>query len=151
MSVTNCGRGENGISGGVNVRVTMVEIAFPGSEWLKGAVWERLMADGTLKRMNKNIKIALTSAIGEMRGTTDTDSVLDNRFRPKHSVELSALQTIYQYLAEHDLTWSLQCLIDETQVRKDPDAFDLIQVMDPGEPDMDDESLEEEHEEEDDE
>jgi hypothetical protein len=125
-----------------------MDVTFPGAEELKDAVWDRLMADGTLKRMNKNIKIALTSAIGEMRGITDTDSVLDNRFTPKRVVELSALQTIYQYLAERDLTWSLQCLIDETQVLKDADAFDLIQVMAIGEPE--DESAEEDQEEEDD-
>jgi hypothetical protein len=127
----------------------MVSLDVPGPQKLKAKVWERLQENGTLRRLNKNIKIALTSAIGEMRGTRDTESVLDNRFKPNYDVELAGLQTIYQYLAEQDLTWSLQCLIDETQVRKESDAFDLIQVLDLGE-DEDGEVLEEEEEEEDD-
>jgi hypothetical protein len=127
----------------------MADFDLPGPQELKATVWERLQENGTLRRLNKNIKIALTSAIGEMRGTRDTDSVLDNRFKPIYEVELAGLQTIYQYLAEHELTWSLGCLIDETQIRKEPDAFDLIEVLDLGEEaDHDDGEIIEEEEEE---
>jgi hypothetical protein len=127
----------------------MASLDVPGPQELKPIVWERLQENGTLRRLNKNIKIALTSAIGEMRGTRDTQSVLDNRFKPQYDVELAALQTIYQYLAEQDLTWCLQCLIDETQIPKESDAFDLIQVLDLGEDEEgeDNESLEEDEEE----
>jgi hypothetical protein len=128
----------------------MAILDLPGPQELKEAVWERLQENGTLKRLNKNIKIALTSAIGEMRGTRATESVLDNRFKPTYDVELTGLQTIYQYLAEHDLTWSLQCLIDETQVQKESDAFDLIEVLGLGEnEDVEDGEILEEEEEED--
>jgi hypothetical protein len=107
-------------------------------------------ANGTLKRLNGNIKIALTIAVGEMRGVRDAESVLDTRFKPKYQSDLTALQTVYQYLAEHDLSWSLQCRIDETQIQKDEDAFDLIQLLDMGESEdgRDEETLEEEEEEE---
>jgi hypothetical protein len=128
----------------------MGDLSLIGPQELKTIVWQRLLDDGTLKRLNKKIKIALTSAVGEMRGTRDTQSVLDNRFKPKHKTELNALQTIYQYLEEHDLTCSLQCLIDETQVKKESDAFDLIQVLDldEGSESVEREIIEEEEEEE---
>jgi hypothetical protein len=121
----------------------------PGPKELKGVVWARLLNDGTLKSLNRKIKIALTSAVAEMRGTKETQSVLDSRFKPKYGIELTALQTIYQYLEEHDLTWSLECLLDEAQIKKEDDAFDLVQVLGLGETedDAEEEALEENEEE----
>jgi hypothetical protein len=96
---------------------------------LMPVVWQRLTANGTIKRMMQHIKMAIAAAVGELRGTTLGRSAFDAPFKPTHEAEFGELQSIYQYLEEHDLTSTLECLKEETQVQKDTEAFDLIKIM----------------------
>jgi hypothetical protein len=47
----------------------------------------------------------------------------------KPKIEIVVIQAVYTYLKDVDLTWTLDCLINETQVQPEQSDFALIQLL----------------------
>jgi hypothetical protein len=73
----------------------------------------------------------MTAAIHELRDHPNAKSSLELQiFGDANEYDLAALQSIYQYLEEKGLTYTLGCLIEEAGVQKEDNAYDLIGLLD---------------------
>lgn len=96
--------------------------------------------------------MGMSAAIGELRGQQDRKSIFDEVQFPVNgsndesviSLETQALQTVYHFLTDCKLEFTLACLEHETRVKKERDAYHLIELLD-----ADNDVLPEEDEEED--
>ena len=132
----------------------MIDPPFEVPEELKEHVAERLKNSGALKQIARKIKVGMTAAIHELRDHPDAKSSLELQiFADQPDEEINALQAIFQYLEEHGLTYTLGCLIEESGVPKEDQAIDLLELVNAGtveeeqeEPEVVDQSPEEEEE-----
>ena len=132
----------------------MIDTPFEVPEELKERVAERLKNSGALKQIARKIKVGMTAAIHELRDHPDAKSSLELQiFADAPHEEINALLAIYQYLEEHGLTYTLGCLLEESGVPKEDQAIDLLELVNAGtveedqnEQDVVDETPEEEEE-----
>jgi hypothetical protein len=129
------------------------EVPFVIPQELKDRLRERLKSSSAFKEIAWKIKVGMGAAIGELRGQKGRKSIFDETEFPSNATdeesvlefERQALQTVYSYLTEHDLTWTLGCLEKETRVAREREAYDLLQLLE--EPEEEDGAdLEEEEE-----
>jgi hypothetical protein len=125
------------------------EIPFQIPQELKDRLRNRLMSSTAFKEISWKIKCGMGAAIGELRGQKGRKSIFDESEFPRNpipdeesivNIEHQALQSVYAFLQERDLTWTLGCLTKETRVSQDPEAYDLLQLLELEEmPDEDEE------------
>jgi hypothetical protein len=109
----------------------LLEPTFDVPEDLRELLTAKLHANGSLRPIAKNIKVALTAAIAELRGLRpDSKSVLElNRFSDADWSEIEALQVIYTYLEGLGLRYSLGCLLEESGVEKKDHDLSIFEVI----------------------
>jgi hypothetical protein len=97
---------------------------------IKDEVADRLKRKGALRAISREVKVAMTAAISELRGLhPDAKSVLEfHALEDSGPNELAALQTIYAYLEEVGLTYTLGCLAEETGITKTAPRYNLLEV-----------------------
>jgi hypothetical protein len=102
---------------------------------LRKLLTDMLESKGSLRPIAKNIKVALTASIAELRGLRpDSKSVLElNRFSDASWSEIEALQLIYTYLESLGLRYSLGCLLEESGVEKKDHDVRIFEVIPHGE------------------
>jgi hypothetical protein len=115
----------------------LTEPTFDVPEELQALLTQKLHEKGSLRPIAKNIKVALTAAIAELRGLRpDSKSVLElNRFSDAHWSEIEALQIIYTYLESLGLRYSLGCLLEESGVEKKDHNLGIFEVVPRPDPD----------------
>jgi hypothetical protein len=109
----------------------LLEPTFDVPDELRDLLTDKLHSKGSLRPIAKNIKVALTAAIAELRGLRpDSKSVLElNRFSDAHESELEALQIIYTYMESLGLRYSLGCLLEESGVEKKDSELQIFDVI----------------------
>jgi hypothetical protein len=108
---------------------------------LKESVRQRFKTSSA-PRLAQKIKVGMAAAIHELRDHKTVSNLEYHPFDGVESEELDALQSVYQYLNSKGLSWTLACLVQESTIDKEDDAFDLRALLK-------DEPLEEGDEEED--
>jgi hypothetical protein len=96
---------------------------------LKEVVRQRLADKGVVKKIDHRIKVGMIAAIGELRGEKGSTTIFDGLGFDKPKIEIEALQAIYAYLKDVDLTWTLDCLINETQVQPAESDVALVPLL----------------------
>jgi hypothetical protein len=118
------------------------EIPFEIPKELKDRLRERLKSSGPFNEIAWKIKLGMSAAIGELRGQKGRKSIFEESTFPINDtedesileLERQSLQTVYAFLTERDLTWTLGCLTKETRINQESEAYDLLQLLEPDEP-----------------
>jgi hypothetical protein len=108
----------------------MFDPTFEVPEELKERVAVRLKTSGALKQISRKIKVGMTAAIHELRDNPSAKSSLELQiWEDKSKSELAALQSIYEYLSERGLAFTLGCLLEEAGIQREEVAYDLIELV----------------------
>jgi hypothetical protein len=120
-------------------------------ESLRGQVHDRLDKSGALERIDHRIKVAMCAAIEVLRGDKSSRPIFENIGFKKPEPEIQALQTVYAYLKSVGLTWTLETIVQETnvQVSEDAETLSLIDLLEQGNGEGEGDELEAEEEEDD--
>jgi hypothetical protein len=106
-------------------------------EELKDQVSQRLKATGALRKLTREVKVAMTAAIAELKGirasSRDSDpgkSVLTHDgLNGSDELEKRALQAVYSFLRAHGMTYTLETLQEESAIDDQGDGADLGQLF----------------------
>jgi hypothetical protein len=101
-------------------------------EELKGNVVARLKSTGTLRRLTREVKVAMTAAIAEIKGlrpdskSSETRSVVEHEGLTNiNAREKAGLQAIYKFFRAHGLDYTLETLAEESAVPEEDAGVDL--------------------------
>lgn len=105
------------------------EIEIP--EEIKPNIIERLNQNGSLKSLNRKVKMGMMIAIQEIRENRQSQSYLTKKpFENSSPYEMKALQSVFDFLSTHNLFYTLATLFEESAIRKsgekNVDVIDLI-------------------------
>jgi len=111
--------------------MSVLQGAFQVPEALKEQVSRRLKATGALRQITRDVKVAMTAAIAELRGLRpDARSVLEfKRLADASPSDKDALQAIYRFLQENGMSFTLACLMEESGVPKESSDVDLVELF----------------------
>jgi hypothetical protein len=98
-------------------------------ESMKEVVHEKLRKNGVVNEIDHRIKVGMVAAIGELRGQKDGGAAFDGLGFHRPQIEIKALQRIYAFLKTVDLSWTRECVINETQVQPQDSDSDLIRLI----------------------
>jgi hypothetical protein len=84
---------------------------------LRGKVHDKLAESGALDRIDRRVRQGMCAAIEVLRGDKAPKPVFASIGFDKPDAELKAIQAVYKYLASAGLTWTLDTLIQETNLR----------------------------------
>jgi hypothetical protein len=106
-------------------------------EDLKDQVAQRLQTTGALRKLTREVKVAMTAAIAELKGirtsSRDTDpntSVLTHEgMNSANELEKRALQAIYRFLRAHEMTYTLETLQEESAIDDQGDGANLAHLF----------------------
>lgn len=102
---------------------------FKVPEELKEKVALKLRNSGALKQISRRIKIGMTAAIHELR-SPEAKSSLELQIIHSDSIEeQAALQSIYQYLEEKGLDYTLSTLQEETGIKKQKNPDNIVDIF----------------------
>lgn len=98
---------------------------------VKKKIAKRLQKKGALKKIERKIKLGMMVAVEEIRSDPSEKTHLERLPMKNASVnELKALQAIYAYLAENNMTYTLSTLLEETCVKRNPsNKYDILEVL----------------------
>jgi hypothetical protein len=84
---------------------------------LRAKVHDKLAASGALDRIDRRVRQGMCAAIEALRGDKSPKPVFTALGFNKPDVELKAIQVVYKYLTSVGLTWTLDTLVQETNLR----------------------------------
>jgi hypothetical protein len=98
---------------------------------IKKGIAKRLQRSGALKRVEHKIKLGMMVAVEELREDPNAPGHLErHRFKNASPYELKALQCVYNFLSQHNLTYTLSALIEESAVpRVQSESADIISLV----------------------
>ena len=98
---------------------------------IKKKIAKSLQKSGALKRIERKIKMGMMVAIEELRDPEPNPKVLEHKpFKNAKANELRALQVVYNYLSERNLTYTLSTLLEEScQNRKQTETLNLLDII----------------------
>jgi hypothetical protein len=97
---------------------------------IKKAIDKRLQKRGVLTRIERKIKLGMMVAFEELRENPDAPGNLDRRkFRDAPPSELRALQLVYNFLAERNLSYTLSALLEESATVRASEPTDILDVL----------------------
>lgn len=110
-------------------------VDIPGE--LKDVVSQRLKSTGALGKLTREVKVAMTAAIAEIKGihTSSRDSdpaksvVAREGLTSADDLEKRALHAIYNFLSAHGMTYTLKTLEQESSVPDDGSEIDLAALF----------------------
>lgn len=119
-----------------------MEVPIEAPREIKRAIAKHLQKSGALKRIERKIKLGMMVAVEEIREDPKSPGNLERRkFKDASVHESKALQAIYNYLSERNMSYTLSCLLEESSVRRNPsDTTDILDFLEPIE--KDDEEVE---------
>jgi hypothetical protein len=101
-------------------------------EELKSQVVARLRSTGALRKLTREVKVAMTAAIAEIKGLRPDPKGSDSKSVVEHeglnnidSREKAALQAIYKFFRAHGLDYTLETLTEESAVPEEDRGADL--------------------------
>jgi hypothetical protein len=97
---------------------------------LRAKVHDKLVASGALERIDRRVRHGMCAAIETLRGDKSPKPVFESLGFNKPAAELKSIQVVYKYLGDVGLTWTLDTLVQETNLRpadtSDPSLLDLL-------------------------
>jgi hypothetical protein len=93
----------------------MVSIDVPPA--LRTKVHDKLVESGALERIDRRVRHGMCAAIEALRGDKSPKPVFEALGFNKPDVELKAIQVVYKYLESIGLKWTLDTLIQETNLK----------------------------------
>jgi hypothetical protein len=105
-------------------------------EELKDQVAQRLKSTGALRKLTREVKVAMTAAIAELKGLRTSGDSDPSRSVLTHDglncvdeLERRALQAIYTFLRVHGMTFTLETLQEESAINDQGDGADLARLF----------------------
>lgn len=96
---------------------------------IKEKVATRLRNSGALKQISRKIKVGMTAAIHELRNPEAKSSLELQIISPENAEERAGLQSIYQFLEEKGLDYTLSTLQEETGIPKQNNNNNVIDIL----------------------
>ena len=98
---------------------------------IKKKIARRLQKSGALKKIERKIKLGMMVAVEEIKSDPKEPTHLErHRFKDASINEIKALQCIYAYLAENNMTYTLSTLLEESCVERQTSSnYDLLEVL----------------------
>ncbi|KAK8870267.1 hypothetical protein M9Y10_008145 [Tritrichomonas musculus] len=98
---------------------------------IKEKVATKLRNSGALKQISRKIKVGMTAAIHELRNPEAKSSLELQIISPESVEERAGLQSVYQYLEEKGLDYTLSTLQEETGIPKqnNSNVIDILQLI----------------------
>lgn len=108
-----------------------MEVPIEAPREIKKAIAKRLQKTGVLKRVERKIKLGMLVAVEELREDPKAPGNLERKkFKDASVHETKALQAIYNFLAERNMTYTLSCLLEESAIRRNQaDTTDLLELI----------------------
>ncbi|OHS93284.1 hypothetical protein TRFO_11899 [Tritrichomonas foetus] len=99
----------------------------------KTKIAQKLNDSGALKRFEDKIRFGQIIAIDEITNGTKDDSIEYFPFQNVDKNEITALQSIFQFLKKNYFSFTLSCLLDEANTKIDENAenIDLTTIPPP--------------------
>lgn len=109
-----------------------MEVPIEAPREIKKAIAKRLQKSGALKRIERKIKLGMMVAVEEIREDPKAPGNLERRkFKDASVHESKALQAIYNFLSERNMSYTLSCLLEESTVRRNTsDVTDILDYID---------------------
>ena len=97
---------------------------------IKERVAQKLRNSGALKQIARKIKVGMTAAIHELRNPNAKSSLELQIIGVDDKAERAALQSIYSFLEQKGLDYTLSALQQETQIPKENVAvYDIRDIV----------------------
>lgn len=98
---------------------------------IKKKIAKKLQKSGALKKIERKIKLGMMVAVEEIKSEPNEKSHLERLpFKDATINETKALQCIYAYLAQHNMTYTLSTLLEESCVKRQQTTdYNLIDVI----------------------
>ena len=111
-----------------------VEVPFDAPVEIKKKIAKQNKRKGALSSIERKIKLGLLISIEELREDPNGESKLERKkFKNANSRELEALWSVFNFLAEHNLTYTLSTILEESCVQRNKAqktrVEDLIQFI----------------------
>ena len=108
-----------------------MEVPIEAPREIKKAIAKRLQKTGVLKRIERKIKLGMLVAVEEIREDPKAPGNLERKkFKDASPHETKALQAIYNFLAERNMTYTLSCLLEESSIRRhQADTTDILELL----------------------
>lgn len=109
-----------------------MEVPINAPREIKKAIAKRLQKNGALKVIERRIKLGMLVAVEEIREDPKAAGNLERKkFKNASPHELKALQAIYRFLDERNMTYTLSCLLEDSAIRRNPkDRTDITEMID---------------------
>ncbi|OHT03697.1 hypothetical protein TRFO_28831 [Tritrichomonas foetus] len=96
---------------------------------IKKKIAKKLQRSGVLKRIERKIKLGMMVAIEEIQEDPKAKGNLERKpFKNADGYENKALQAVFNYLYEHNMTYTLSALLEESSSRRNPS--DTTNILD---------------------
>ena len=103
---------------------------------IKKKIAKKLQKSGALKRIERKIKLGMMVAIEELQDDPKGKGNLERKkFKNASVYEQRALQVVFNFLADHNMTYTLSALLEESCSKRNmndtSDIFDYIDTSKP--------------------
>ena len=103
---------------------------------IKKKIAKKLQKSGALKRIERKIKLGMMVAIEELQDDPKGNGNLERKkFKNASVYEQRALQVVFNFLADHNMTYTLSALLEESCSKRNmndtSDIFDYIDTSKP--------------------
>jgi hypothetical protein len=137
--------------GGRSITPTMSSPECEVPDSVKEKLHDKLVESSALDRIDHRIKQGMCAAIEKLRGDNTSKPIFDAIGFDKPDNEIHALQVIFDYLKRVGLTWTLEALTQETNVKAESKGIgspliDILQYPDGKPPEPSEDGEEDDHE-----
>lgn len=88
----------------------------------------RMRENQSLKKLNDKFRMGLTATVQDNSNEPDSESIEYFPFKTKSQNELASLQSIFRYLSEKNLQFTLSCLRDESNTNVDLNFKNILDI-----------------------
>jgi hypothetical protein len=111
--------------------MTQMEVPIEAPLPIKKGIAKRLQRSGALKRIERKIKLGMMVAVEELREDPNSPGHLERKkFMNASPYELRALEAVYNFLSERNVTYTLSALIEESAVpRRQSESASILNFI----------------------
>ena len=99
---------------------------------IKKKIAKRLQKKGVLKKIQRKIKLGMMVAIEEIQEDPKADGNLERKpFKDVSRYEQKALQAVFNFLSDHNMTYTLSAILEESSARRNlSDTTNILNYID---------------------
>ena len=108
-----------------------MEIPIEAPNEVKRRIARKIEENGVLKRVERKIKMGMMIAVQELRENPQSHGNLERKpFKDANPYELKALQAIFNFLSDHNMSYTLSTLLEESGVKRiNSDSTDITKII----------------------